>query len=190
MGEPGIPPPGEYGDPCTLCFPVGGTPKFIYAAFSGLQVCNPGEYSEFWNYPTFEKLEQVHDDPCRWFWGDWDDWWIDYWGVDNGGSYFQMGYKTVTLFWDWRLGFGIMSFENQASCGGAQIGCESGSGGVAWGAGFEGNSIINLYDKIGVESVAENVFDIFPAPDDTQVIRIYNAALSMKSYMRYNPEEI
>jgi hypothetical protein len=63
MGTPVV--PLELGLDCSLCFPPGFTPKYIYAVFEGILMCPGGEPWPLAPETPF-KMEQSTENPCAW----------------------------------------------------------------------------------------------------------------------------
>ncbi len=58
-----------YGNDCDICFDPGKTPKYVYARFSGIEICTGAGFEKCHVPPndrTF-KLTQVDGTPCSWY---------------------------------------------------------------------------------------------------------------------------
>jgi len=128
----------EYGNDCLTCFPEGETPKYVYARFSNIRICDDPWCVGMPSPPndrTF-KLTQDEASSCKWRFED-DDWQVTWYAVDPPTYGARLIINEKPNWFEYFFGFTLPGnecetfFDNAAECAEGTCGV-GGWGLVTW----------------------------------------------------------
>lgn len=173
-----------YGDDCSGCFDAGKTPNIIFAAFTGMTLCDYAPCRQYGSAPLNQVLilEQDVHIPCYFVWhqGDWKA--EAFVGPAPGGSWVALTFRAEFLvFFADDPGDCVTHFTNELTCGDPGVCGEGGSCVLAWNV-----NLLDILWEYNLFNMPHTYFEFAAMADPYMVINFRNRNGKTNIHVKYD----